>query len=222
MLAAVCAAWPGGADGKAPPNNLVVYGPVPGLAASDHYALRVRMAGGNGPWQNAFVFKTACKDFGRIDLNKTRGKPGVDTEGYAAHLSGWSHSYVNFETGGPVEVEITKLDGKPLTKATVHPQRYGKHVEIKEGKAYVILDQPCLVAVDINGDMCDQDTTRTRDGGWYNGPPLHALSIFANPVFANKPKLGDPSVYAVKPGQKPPTNGNWKTLYFRLFNRIRG
>jgi hypothetical protein len=97
MLAAVCAAWPGGADGKAPPNNLVVYGPVPGLAASDHYALRVRMAGGNGPWQNAFVFKTACKDFGRIDLNKTRGKPGVDTEGYAAHLSGWSHSYVNFE-----------------------------------------------------------------------------------------------------------------------------
>ena len=187
---------------------------MPGLAPSDHYAVRVRPAGIDAPWQNAFVFKTACKDFGRIDLNKTKGKPGIDTEGYAPNLSGWSHSYVNFETAGPVEVEITKLDGQPLTKATVHPQRYGKNVEVKSGKAYVILDQPCLVAVDINGDMCDQDTTRTHDGGWYSGPPLHAISIFANPIFTNKPRLDDPAVYAVKPGEKPPTNGNWKTLYF--------
>jgi len=71
-----------------------------------------------------------------------------------------------------------------------------------------------LVAVDVDGAMRDQDTTRTRDGGRYSGPPLHGLSIFANPIFANKPRLGDPTVFAVKPGGLPPTNGNWQTLYF--------
>ena len=66
MLAAVYAAWPGGADGKTPPNNLVVYGPVPGLAPSEHYAVRVRSAKKVGRWQNTSVFQTACKDFGRF------------------------------------------------------------------------------------------------------------------------------------------------------------
>jgi hypothetical protein len=85
---------------------------------------------------------------------------------------------------------------------------------MKKGKAYVTLAQPCLIAVDINGDMSDHDTTRTLDGGWYMGPPLHAISIFANPVINNKPQLGHPAVYAVRPGQKPPTAGNWQILYF--------
>ncbi len=141
---------------------LIVYGPVPGLAPSDHYSVRVRLAGINAPWQNTFVFKTACKDFGRFNP-KNLGK--LDTEGYCPNLSGWSHSYVNFETTGPVEMEITKMDGGPIRKATVHPVRYGKNIYLKDGKAYLTLEQPCLVAVDINGDMCDQDTTRTVNGG---------------------------------------------------------
>ncbi len=189
--------------------GLVVYGTVPGLSASDHYAVRVRVAGGNAPWQDAFVFKTACKDFGRFDPAKK-----IPTEGYVRHLSGWSHSYVNFETSGPVEVEITKLDGGPIAKAAVHPKRCGKRVEVKGDKAYVLLEQPCLVAVDINGDMDDHDTTRTPGGGWYMGPPLHGFSIFANPMLADKPRPGDASVRTVKPGEKPPTDGDWKTLSF--------
>ena len=112
--------------------NLIVYGPVPGLAPSDHYAVRVRPAGVNSPWQSAFVFKTAGKDFGRIDLNKIMGK--TDTEGYAPNLSGWSHSYVNFEMTGLIEVEISKMDGVPIRKATVHPVRYGKDIHVKDGK----------------------------------------------------------------------------------------
>ena len=199
------------ADAEASANKLIVYGPVPGLPPSEHYAVRVRTAGGDAPWQSAFVFKTACKDFGRFDP-KNKGK--IDTEGYCANLSGWSHSYVNFETAGPVEVEIAKADGTAIRKATVHPVRYGKHIYLKDGKAYLTLEQPCLVAVDIDGEMCDQDTTRTPGGGWYTGPPLHALSIFANPVFENKPRLDDPAVCAVKPGQPPPTNDNWQTLCF--------
>lgn len=196
--------------GAAKDPELCVYAPVPGLAASDRYAVRVRPAGVQAPWQSPFVFKTACKDFGRFDPERSKT---IDTQGYLRHLSGWSHSYVNFETSGPVEVEITKLDGT-ITKATVHPKRSNNHVEVKGGKAYVTLERPCLVAVDINGEMSDQDTTRTPGGGWYQGPPLHGFSIFANPIFPNKPRLGDPSVYAVTPGEKPPTDGNWKTLYF--------
>ncbi len=208
-LLCVCPCF--GAGGESAANNLIVYGPVPGLAASDHYALRVRVAGSDGAWQSVFVLKTACKDFGRFDPAR---REKIDTEGYCANLSGWSHSYVNFETGVPVEVEIAKIDGGAIRKATVHPKRYGKHVTVREGKAYITLERPCLVAVDINGDMCDQDTTRTPGGGWYTGPPLHAISIFANPILADKPHLGDTTVLAVKPGETPPTDGDWKTLYF--------
>ncbi len=85
---------------------------------------------------------------------------------------------------------------------------------MKNGKAYVILDRPCLVAVDINGDMSDHDTTRTPGGGWYTGPPLHGISIFANPVIADKPSPRNPAVCVVKPGEKPPADGDWKTLHF--------
>lgn len=184
-------------------NNLIVYGPVPGLAPSDHYAVRVRPAGTDAPWQAPFVFKTACKDFGR------NLKPKEEPENYKGNLSGWSHSYVNFETAGPVEVEIAKLNSSVIRKATVHPVRYGRNISLKDGKAFFTLDKPCLVAVDIDGDMRDQNTTPTRDGGGYHGPPLHGLSIFANPIFPNKPDLGDPTVYAVKPGEKPPTSGIW-------------
>ena len=211
VSAMLCASWSFGADGGVASNNLIVYGPVPGLPPSEHYAVRVRPAAADAPWQTSFVFKTACKDFGRFDPKKL-GQ--INTEGYCAHLSGWSHSYVNFETAGPVEVEIAKVDGTAIRKATVHPVRYGKNVHLKDGKAFLTLEKPCLVAVDIDGTMLDQDTTRTPDGGWYSGPPIHAISIFANPIFASKPQLGDPSVFAVKPGEKPPTNGNWKTLYF--------
>ncbi len=188
-------------------NNLIVYGPVPGLAPSEHYAVRVRPAGVDAPWQKPFVFKTACKDVGG-------NSAGIVVEGYWCLLSGWSHSYVNFEMAGPVEVEVAKADGSAIRKATVHPERFGRHVQLKDGKAYFTLEKACLVAVDIDGAMRDQDTGMTPTGTVYSGPPLHGLSIFANPIFPNKPRLGDPTVYAVKPGQPPPTNGTWQTLSF--------
>ena len=206
IAATLCVCSSFGADGRLASNSLIVYGPVPGLPPSEHYAVRVRPAGTEATWQTPFAFKTACKDVG------PNGKGVV--EGYWRILSGWSHSYVNFETVGPVEVEVAKADGTAIRKATVHPERYGRHVQLKDGKAYFTLEKPCLVAVDIDGAMCDQDTGMTPSGKVYSGPPIHALSIFANPIFANKPRLDDPAVYAVKPGEVPPTNGNWKTLSF--------
>lgn len=170
--------------------------PVPGLAPSGHYTVKVRPAGG-GDWKQVFVMETACKTI----------EKGSDA--YFDTLAGWTHAYANFETGGPVEVEIARADGQAIRSAAVHPRRKASACEVKEGKARVTLDKPCLVAVDIDGQMDGQDT-----GKGYQGPPLHTISLFANPPLAGKPRPGDPGVLAVKPGETPPSEGPWRTLYF--------
>jgi hypothetical protein len=178
-------------------DGLVVYPPVPGLAASEHYQVRVRPARDGGEWRPAFAWETACKT-----VDKT-------TDAYFAHLAGWSHAYVNFETAGPVEVEISRANGQPIRTAAVHPRRKASACSVTDGKVLVKLDQPCLVAVDIDGQMDGQDT-----GKGYRGPPLHTISLFANPLLDGKPKPGEPGVLTVKPGEIPPSDGPWTTLAF--------
>ena len=172
-------------------NDLVVYPPVPGLAPSEHYQVRVRAV--DGEWKSAFAWQTACKT----------------EEAYFDTLAGWTHTYVNFETSAAVEVEISRVNGQPIRSAAVHPERHASACVVKDGKALVKLGRPCLVAVDIDGQMDGQDT-----GKGYHGPPLHTVSIFANPPLADKPRPDGPGVRTVKPGEKPPAEGGWSTLYF--------
>ena len=48
----------------------------------------------------------------------------------------------------------------------------------------------------------------------YDGPPVHAVSIFAHPVF-EKPDSTGAGVLLVRPGEDPPTDpGTFHTLYF--------
>jgi hypothetical protein len=178
-------------------DELVVYPPVPGLATSEHYTVRVRSASAGGEWQSAFAWETVCK---------TTDKK---TDAYFDTLAGWTHTYVNFETAGAVEVEIARGNGRPIQTAAVHPQRKASACAVKDGKVLVRLDKPCLVAVDIDGQMDGQDT-----GKGYKGPPIHTISVFANPPLIGKPKPGDPGVMTVKPGEAPPSDGPWATLYF--------
>lgn len=178
-------------------DELVVYPPVPGLAASEHYTVRVRPAKDGAGWRDAFAWETACQTVGK------------KTDAYFPHLAGWTHTYVNFETAGPVEVEISRADGQSIHTATVHPQRKASACTVKDGKAFVQLDKPCLVAVDIDGQMDGRDT-----GKGYKGPPIHTISLFANPLLEGKPEPGDPGVLAVKPGEMPPADGPWTTLHF--------
>ena len=178
-------------------NDLVVYPPVPGLAASDYYKVRVRSVGDGSAWQSAFAWETVCK------TGETK------TDAYFEHLAGWTHTYVNFETTGAVEIEIARVNGEPIHTAAAHPQRKASAGSVKHGKALVRLDKPCLVAVDVDGQMDGQDT-----GKGYKGPPIHTISIFANPALIGKPKPSDPGVLAVKPGETPPSDGPWTTLYF--------
>ena len=178
-------------------DELVVYPPVPGLAPSEHYTVRVRGARDGGEWQRAFAFETLCKT---IDKK---------TDAYFDHLAGWTHTYVNFESAGAVEIEIARVNGEPFHAAAVHPKRKASLCSVMDGKAIVGIDKPCLVAVDIDGRMDEQDT-----GKGYKGPPIHTISLFANPMLRDKPKLDDASVLVVKPGVVPPSDGPWTTLYF--------
>lgn len=179
------------------PDGLLVYPPVPGLAASEHYSVRVRPAGGESPWRSAFAWLTGCKESER------------KKNGYFDTLAGWTHTYVNFESAVAVEIEISRVNGRPILAASVHPQRKASACSIKDGKVLVRLDRPCLVAVDIDGQMDGQDT-----GMGYGGPPIHTISLFFNPPLADKPAPDGPGVMTVKPGEMPPSDGAWTTLYF--------
>ena len=53
-----------------------------------------------------------------------------------------------------------------------------------------------------------------QNRGVYEGPPIHTLTIFANPVLADKPGLEEAGVEVVRPGVQPPAEGDWHTLYF--------
>jgi hypothetical protein len=172
-------------------DGLHVYPSVPNLTASEHYSIRVRSIGGE--WKSAFAWQTECKT----------------EKAYFESLKGWTHTYVNFETSAAVEVEISRVNGQPIRSAVVHPERKASACSVKDGKAFVTLGKPCLAAVDIDGQMDGQDT-----GMGYKGPPLHTISIFANPHLANKPKPDGPGVLTVKPGEVPPAEGEWSTLYF--------
>jgi hypothetical protein len=171
--------------------DLHVYPAVPGLEASEHYTVRVRSMGGE--WQRAFTWQTECKT----------------EEAYFDTLKGWTHTYVNFETSAAVEVEVSRVNGQPIRTAAVHPLHKASACAVKDGKALVMLDKPCLVAVDIDGQMDGQDT-----GMGYKGVPIHTISLFANPPLADKPKPDGPGVRTVKPGEKPPADGDWATVYF--------
>ena len=51
--------------------------------------------------------------------------------------------------------------------------------------------------------------------GYYEGPPIHTVTVFANPFLEDKPNLDDPEVHVVFPGDEAPSEGSqWHTLYF--------
>ncbi len=100
--------------------TLLVYSNVPGLSLSDQYAMRVRTIG--GVWKDTFVNKTYCK-----------GSSASNVSNYVSYLKGWSHSYINFETSEPVEVEIAKVNGSPISKATIQPVTNQQTISIAGG-----------------------------------------------------------------------------------------
>ena len=193
-------------------NRMHIYSPVPGLESSKHYSFKIRSQG-SSEWKKMFAFVTSCKSGGITN--------GVTANAYYWRLDKWSNTYVNFEMleNTPIEIEISKLDGQPITSAVARPSHCVETCKVINGKAYVYLDKPALFSVDINGQMEDQNTGRINMKGWgnesfYSGPPIHTLTIFANPVIKDKPSKKDPKVLCVIPGQIPSSEGDWDIMYF--------
>ena len=185
-------------------SDLQVYGDVPGLSPSPYYSFRVREVE-SGEWLETFALMTECT-----------AEKFCNTTGMYDQLNGWSNTYINFEMqdGVEIEIEISKLWGDPIKKAVVHPYSASQSCDVEGDKAIVKIKHTGLFTVDINGQMDDQDTGKTPAGPFYGGPPIHTLTIFANPFIENKPTLDDVGVMAVNPGETPPSDGSWHTLYF--------
>ena len=181
-----------------------VYGPVPGLSPSPYYSHQVRRTDSSN-WLDTFTLITECT-----------AEKFCNTTGMFSNLNGWSNSYLNLEIeeGVEVEIKLTKLWGEPVTKAVVHPKEAARSCEVREGEVYIRIDKPVLFTVDINGQMDDQDTGKLpKNKGNYDGPPIHTVTIFANP-FITPPDLEDPGVVQVSPEEEAPGEGPWHTLYF--------
>ncbi len=208
--------------GTALSSGLSVYPPVPGLDPSPHYQFRVRQVG-TEEWKEPFAWFTRC-----IDSNPVNDA----TKYYSQFIGGWSNTYCNFEIGEGVlvEVEITRLDpgtGEPVEihTATPHPRRKVRSWRVENGRAYVVIDNPALFAVDIDGQMDENKAPRaTLDPSnslgsasfpFRNENAIHTVSVFANPFITDKPDPNDPTVYLVEPGEIPPETGDWSTLYFK-------
>ena len=192
--------------------DLYIYPPVPGLVPSEHYSFKIRKQGSD-EWIKPFAFVTTCKSGGTTN--------GVTANAYYWRLDKWSNTYINFEIekNTPIEIEISRVNGQPIKSALARPSHLIDSYKVINGKAYITLDKPALFTVDIDGQMEQQDTGRINMKGWgdasfYKGPPIHTLTIFANPIIKDKPTKKDPRVFCVKPGQTPPSEGDWDTLYF--------
>lgn len=130
--------------------ELITYTDIPARDASEYYKCRVRQIG-SSDWKDAFVLQTTCKYNPKSD--------GGENNAYFPKLEGWTASWIAFEfSGTPVEVEISKVSGEPITKAMVRPVGDASEAKITDGKAYVTFSKPANINVDIDGQMEDQYT----------------------------------------------------------------
>jgi Malectin domain/Secretion system C-terminal sorting domain/Divergent InlB B-repeat domain len=206
-------------------DTLVVYKEVPGLPPSDKYTIRVRSAATNNQWVDVFAHYTynRAAELGGVSVPRNDGTTLVTTVyNYAKHTSAWSHTYGNIEMSNntAVEVEIAAKNGFQIAnldffKATVHPAQKASLATLNNGKVYFTMSNPGQVVIDINGQMDDYNAA--INGGV--GHPVHAISLFANPVI-KKPSLNNPRVYYVEPGLDSATLRNvnpatFDTIYFK-------
>lgn len=208
---------------KTTTETLVTYSDVPGLNASDKYTIRVRSEATNNEWVDVFAHYTYNRAFELERINRADGTvpPATTTQHYANHTSGWSHSYGNIEmtNNTPVEVEIAAkngftIGGQNFFKATVHPAQKANLATVVDGKVYFTITNPGQLVIDINGQMDDYNASINPIGH-----PVHAISLFANPVI-KKPTLNNPRVHYVEPGSdyialRQLSTATFDTLYFK-------
>jgi len=205
-------------------DTLVVYSDVPGLTPSDKYTIRVRSAATNNEWIDVFVHYTynRAQELGGVSLPQIDGTYlNTTVQHYAKHTSAWSHAYGNIELSknNAVEVEIAakngfKIGGKDFEKATVHPAQKASLAAMVDGKVYFTISNPGQLVIDINGQMDDYNAAINPIGH-----PVHAISLFANPII-KKPSLNGSRVHYIEAGtdsaaMRQIDPAGYDTLYFK-------
>jgi len=196
---------------KTTKDTLIVYSDVPGLAPSEFYTIKVRSAATKNKWVDCFANITRS-----LWSSATTAPVNNNRENYYTYVKDWSHTYANIEMnrGSVVEVQIAakngfKIRGKDFETANAHPLQKASKPTVVNNIVYFTINNPGQITIDINGQMDEVNT-----GNGYSGPPIHTVTLFANPVI-KKPKIGDPGVLVVYPGSPVPTNlGTNNTLFF--------
>ncbi len=219
--------------------KIIVYTDVPSHATdatlqvkpSDRYKIEVRILG-TTTWTNVFAHKTYNKNGIEVtvDLPRTDGgnNPNTSIQNYVNFTAKWSHTYGNFEMtpNTSVEVKITKLDGSSnpapiaITSAAAHPAQkiVGNIDKISGGTGAVIftINNPGQIVIDFDGAMDATNKGVLSAADQLTAPPVHTVSIFANPIMTGKPLTNlSPNVEYVFPGTIPSSNlGSKTTMYF--------
>jgi uncharacterized repeat protein (TIGR02543 family) len=216
-------------------DTLIVYSDVPGLnqyvpridsldtqdirVISDKYTIRVRSAATNNEWVDVFAHYTYNRGFElpKLPLIETGSPHSTNTQHYPDFTRGWSHTFGNIEMSNnqPVEVEIAAKNGfqiknQDFFKAAVHPAQKASAATVVDGKVYFTINNPAQVVIDINGQMDDHNELINPIGH-----PLHAITLFTNPVL-KKPSLNGSRTFYVENGQMPTvSHTTYDTLYFK-------
>lgn len=188
-------------NGKIPADEIVWYETVPDAPVSKHFISEILV---DGKWRKSATLETECSEEGqKINQYDRRYYP----------MNGWTMSWTSFEIpeGKSVQLRIKRIDGLPLGSWSLKPR--SKSIPAKKEGDWLVLtiDKPCQLALDPNDELnnFNLDTTDAAS------VKLHNMAIFVNPHLEDRrPYPDDPDVYCVKPGELPPEDGDWKTVYF--------
>ena len=139
------------------------------LRASDRYTVRV-----NG--QPLFVYAST---------NRTGPDPRTGINIPKGRIEEAHFCYFSFKDE-PVTIEVERISGGKLKRATLHPARFGIVPELKDGKAAFTLDQPRKIVLKTAEDelhplviLADEPDTDIPSGPdvTYFGPGFHDIGL---------------------------------------------
>ena len=180
---------------------IVYYETVPGAPVSKHFVSEILV---NGKWCKSATLETESSEEGqKINQYDRRYYP----------MNGWTMSWTSFEIpkGTSVQLRIKRIDGLPFDSWSLKPG--SKNIPAKKEGDWLVLtiDKPCQLVIDPNNELNNFNLGTTDP----SSVKLHNMAIFVNPHLEDsRPYPGDPNVYCVKPGELPPEDGDWQTVYF--------
>lgn len=181
-------------------DSIVYYKTVPDAPVSKHFVSEILI---NGKWCKSATLETECVESEKL-------KPYIRSN---YPMTGWTMSWTSFEIpkGKSVQLRIKRIDGLPFDSWSLKPRSKNIPAQ-KEGDWLVLtIDKPCQLALDPNNELNDFNLDNTDP----MSVKFHNMAIFVNPHLEDsRPYPDDPNIYCVKPGELPPEDGDWQTVYF--------